>query len=86
MMALSIFRQLATRRPVGFLGQNAVRIGSRRCHSSSGISQIVPNGLRRGLRDVLRAIAIAPETIPRGEMLDITSFKQRAFRSFSDTF
>jgi hypothetical protein len=44
MIALSIFRQLATRRPVGFLGQNSLRIGSIRRQSSSGISQMVPSG------------------------------------------
>jgi hypothetical protein len=48
-MALSIVRQLAARRPVGFLGQNSLRMGSMRCHNSSGISQIVPSGLRRTL-------------------------------------
>jgi hypothetical protein len=57
MIALSIFRQLATFRPVGFLGQNSLRIGSIRCQSSSGISQIVPSGLRRGFR---RAMTWAP--------------------------
>jgi hypothetical protein len=57
MIALSIFRQLATRRPVGFLGQNSLRIGSIRFHNSSGISQIVPSGLRRGFR---RALSMAP--------------------------
>jgi hypothetical protein len=57
MIALIIFRQLATRRPVGFLGQNSLRIGSMRCQSSSEISQMVPNGLRRDFR---RAMAVAP--------------------------
>jgi len=57
MIALSIFLQLATRRPVGFLGQNPLRIGSIRRPNSSGISQIVPSGLRRGFR---RAISLAP--------------------------
>jgi hypothetical protein len=58
MIALIIFRQLATRRPVGFLGQNSLRIGSMRCQNSSEISQMVPNGLRRDFR---RAMAVAPE-------------------------
>jgi hypothetical protein len=49
-MALSIFRQLATWRPVTFLGQNALKIGSIRRHNSSGTSQIVPSGSRRTLR------------------------------------
>jgi hypothetical protein len=57
MIALSIFRQLATRRPVGFLGQNSLRIGSMRCHSASGISQMVPSGLRLDFR---RAMTMAP--------------------------
>jgi hypothetical protein len=57
MIPLSIFLQLATWRPVAFLGQNALRMGSIRRHSSSGISQIVPRGLRRDFR---RAMAAAP--------------------------
>ncbi len=63
MIALSIFRQLATRRPVGFLGQKSLRIGSIRCHNASGICQIVPNGLRLDLR---RFMVVAPiaATIP----------------------
>jgi len=56
-IALIIVRQLATRRPVGFLGQNSLRIGSIRCHNSSEISQMVPKGLRRECR---RAMAVAP--------------------------
>jgi hypothetical protein len=59
MIALSIFRQLATRRPVGFLGQNALRIGSIRCHSASGISQIVSNGLHLVLRRFMVAAPVA---------------------------
>jgi hypothetical protein len=57
MIASSIFRQRAWRRPVGFLGQNSWRIGSIRFHNSSGISQIVPKGLRR---DFGRAMTKAP--------------------------
>jgi hypothetical protein len=53
MIPLSIFLQLATRRPVGFLGQNSLRMGSIRRQSSSGISQIVPSGLRRGFRRLI---------------------------------
>jgi hypothetical protein len=49
-IALSIFLHWATRRPVGFLGQNSLRIGSIRSHNSSGISQIVPSGAGRPLR------------------------------------
>jgi hypothetical protein len=65
MIPLSIFLQLATRRPVGFLGQNSLRIGSIRCHNSSGITQIVASGLVRGLR---RAMATAPVGMLRGEL------------------
>ena len=61
MNALSIFRQLATFRPVGFLGQNSKRIGSIRRHNSSEISQIVPSGLRRGFR---RTMAQSPVVVP----------------------
>jgi hypothetical protein len=83
MIALIIFRQLATRRPVGFLGQNSLRIGSIRRQSPSGISQIVPSGLRRCFR---RPIAAVPVTAPMASYLDISSFKQKAFRRFSDSF
>jgi hypothetical protein len=65
MIALSIFRQLATRRPVAFLGQNSLRMGSIRRQSSSGISQIVGSGLVRGL---VRAMAMAPVTRLGGEL------------------
>jgi hypothetical protein len=65
MIALSIFLQLATRRPVSFLGQNSLRIGSILRHNSSGISQIVPDGLFRGLR---RAMAPTPVTVLGGEL------------------
>ena len=61
MIAFSIFRQLATFRPVGFLGQNSKRIGSIRRHNSSEISQIVPSGLRRGFR---RTMAQSPVVMP----------------------
>ena len=61
MIAFSIFRQLATFRPVGFLGQNSKRIGSIRRHNSSEISQIVPSGLRRGFR---RTMAQSPVVVP----------------------
>src|SRR5258707_1240781 len=44
MIPLSIFRQLATLRPVGFLGQYSLRMGSIRRQSSSGISQMVGTG------------------------------------------
>jgi hypothetical protein len=53
-MPLSIFLQLATRRPVGFLGQNSRRMGSIRSQSGSGTSQRVGRGLVFGFRLVLR--------------------------------
>jgi hypothetical protein len=82
-MPLSIFRQLAGRRPVGFLGQNSARIGSIRRQSSSGTSQIVPSGLCRGLR---RDIVVAPVARCGAELAHYNSFTQRAFLSFSDSF
>jgi hypothetical protein len=60
MMALSIFRQLATFRPVGFLGQNSAKMGSIRCHNSSETSQIVSSGWRRGFR---RAMTQTPVVV-----------------------
>ncbi len=54
-MPLSIFRQLATWRPVGFRGQNSERIGSIRSQSASGISQMVGRGLVFFFRLVLVA-------------------------------
>jgi hypothetical protein len=61
MIPLSTFRQLATLRPVGFLGQNSRRMGSIRSQSASGISQMVGSGfdfrLAFGLRLVVVAIA-----------------------------
>jgi hypothetical protein len=59
MIALSIFRHWAWRRPVGFLGQNSLRIGSIRFQSSSGISQIVPSGLSFGFRRAMTAAPVA---------------------------
>ena len=50
MIPLSVRRQWAGGRPVAFRGQNSLRIGSIRCHSASGTSQIVPSGLRRALQ------------------------------------
>jgi hypothetical protein len=70
-------------RPVGVLGQNALRIGSIRRHNSSGISQIVPKGWDRDFR---RAMTTAPGALSMVRCLAITSFKQRAFRRFSDSF
>jgi hypothetical protein len=65
MTPLSIFRQLATLRPVGFAGQYSMRIGSIRRHNSSGISQIVPSGLGKGLR---RVMATTPGAVHRDEL------------------
>jgi hypothetical protein len=53
MMPLSIFRQLATRRPVGFRGQKSRRMGSIRSQSGSGTSQMVGSGLVLSFRLVL---------------------------------
>lgn len=83
MIALSIFRQLATRRPVGFLGQKSLRMGSIRSHKASGISQIVPKGLRRVLR---RFMATAPVARVDRDPLGHKSLTQWAFRWFSDSF
>jgi hypothetical protein len=65
-MPLSISRQLATWRPVGFLGQNAARIGSILSHNASGTSQIVPSGLRRDFR---RTMVAAPDATPGGGLI-----------------
>jgi hypothetical protein len=83
MIALSIFRQLATRRPVGFLGQKSLRIGSIRCHNASGICQIVPNGLRLDLR---RFMVVAPIAATNGDLFGYKSYMQWAFRRFSDSY
>jgi hypothetical protein len=64
-IALSIVLQFATLRPVDFLGQYSLRIGSIRSQSGSGISQIVPSGWRR---DVRRAMVAAPGVMHRDEM------------------
>jgi hypothetical protein len=60
MMPLSAARQSAVRRPVGFLGQNSKRMGRIFAHRSSGISQIVPNGLVLGFRRGLRFVVVMP--------------------------
>jgi len=83
MIALIIFLQLAVRRPVGLLGQKSLRIGSIRCHNASGISQIVPSGLRVVLRRFMRAAPIA--TI-EGVLFGYKSLMQWAFHWFSDSF
>jgi hypothetical protein len=57
MTPLSVRRPWAGGRPVAFLGQNSLRIGAIRSHKASGISQIVPGGLRRLFR---RPIVAAP--------------------------
>jgi hypothetical protein len=83
MIPLSIFLQFATRRPVGFLGQNSLRMGSIRRQSSSGISQIVARGFGRGLR---RGMMMAPVATRRIEPSRRNIHQQRAFPMFSDDF
>jgi hypothetical protein len=65
MIPLRAARQLAVRRPVGFLGQKSWRIGRIFSHRASGISQMVPSGraflaLRR--RFVLVLVILEPST------------------------
>jgi hypothetical protein len=55
---LSVLRQLATRRPVGFLGQNSRRMGSIRSQSESGTSQMVGRGLVFFFRWILVAAIV----------------------------
>jgi hypothetical protein len=83
MIALNIFRQLATFRPVGFLGQNSEKMGSIRRHNSSETSQIVPSGWRRGFR---RAMTQTPVAVTRNGVLATSSFVQKVFQRFSDSF
>jgi len=83
MTPLRVRLQWAGGRPVAFLGQNSVRIGSIRFHNSSETSQIVPSGLCRGLR---RDIVVAPVARCGAERARYNSFTQRAFLSFSDSF
>jgi hypothetical protein len=54
-------RQLAVRRPVGFLGQKSRRMGRIFSHKSSGTSQMVPNGLGFTFRRGLRLVSVIPE-------------------------
>jgi hypothetical protein len=58
MIPLSVRRQWAGGRPVGFRGQNSWRIGSILCQSASGISQMVPSGLRRALQRPMMATPV----------------------------
>jgi len=60
MIPLRAARQLAVRRPVGFLGQNAKRMGRIRSHMASGISQIGAKGLVFGFRRGLRLVLVMP--------------------------
>jgi len=53
-------RQLAVRRPVGFLGPNWRRRGRIFAPKSSGISQMVPNGRGFGFRRGLRLVLVIP--------------------------
>lgn len=83
MIALIIFRQLAVRRPVGFVGQKSLRIGSIRRHKASGISQIVPSGWHLDLR---RFMAAAPIATVGDDRFGYKSLMQWAFRRFSDNY
>src|SRR3954453_7293233 len=83
MIALSIFRQLATFRPVGFLGQNSEKMGSIRCHNSWETSQIVPSGWRRDFR---RAMTQTPVAVTRNGVLATSPFVEKVFQRFSDSF
>jgi hypothetical protein len=58
MMPLRTARQSATRRPVGFLGQNFKRMGRIFAHKGSGISQMVPNGFGLGLVRRRRLVSV----------------------------
>ena len=82
MIALSIFRQLATWRPVGFLGQNSLRMGSIRRQSSSGISQIVGSGLGRVL---VRVMVMAP-VATFGGLFRLNLLQAKSVPTFSDSF
>jgi hypothetical protein len=65
MIPLRVRLQWAGGRPVAFLGQNSLRIGSIRFHNASGTSQIVPSGLRRGFR---RAMTGTPVVMDWSEL------------------
>ena len=66
MTPLRVRLQWAGGRPVAFLGQKSLRIGSIRFHNSSGTSQIVPSGLRRAF---LRAMMTAPVVMQWSELI-----------------
>ena len=83
MTPLNVRRQWAGGRPVGLRGQNSLRIGSIRCHKASGTSQIVPSGLRCGLR---RFTAVTPLVSGVAARSATTPYTQRAFRRFSDSY
>jgi hypothetical protein len=90
MIALSIFRQLATLRPVGFLGQNSKRMGSIRSQSASGISQSVGRGLIFGFGLVFRfrlVEVVAIEWTLRSMLtFHCNSRRAKAKSAFSDSF
>jgi hypothetical protein len=75
MIALSIFLQLATLRPVALLGQNSLRMGSIRCQSSSGISQIVGSGLGWAL---VRVMATTPVAMIGGELFRLNLLQAKS--------
>jgi hypothetical protein len=75
MIALSITRRLATWRPVAFRGQNSLRTGSIRRQSSSGISQIVGNGLGWAL---VRVMATTPVAMLSGEVFRLNLLQAKS--------
>jgi hypothetical protein len=83
MIPLSVLRKWAGGRPVPLRGQNSLRIGSIRRHSSSGTSQIVASGLRRVF---LRPMVADPVARAVAVPIATTSFTQQAFRRLSDSF
>jgi hypothetical protein len=83
MTPLDVRRRWAGGRPVAFLGQNSLRIGSIRCQRASGTSRIVPSGSRLVLRRPMVAAPIATVVVTRSAT---TPFKQQAFRRFSDSY
>jgi hypothetical protein len=90
MMPLSTFRQLATLRPVGFLGQNSRRMGSICSQSASGTSQMVGSGLVFGFRlafgfRLVVVVAIAG-TLQSMYTFHCNSRRAKAKSAFSDSF
>ena len=90
MIPLSILRQLATRRPVGFWGQKSRRMGSIFCHIASGISQMVGRGVNFDFRLVFlfRLVAVAgmAGTLQGMYTFHCISGRGKKKRAFSDSF